>query len=200
MTKEEAKTILDRFNAWRKGWGDDFPYEAKQISVAIDVAISALSAPLPHQDGASADDVVKATLMGYVDPNKVAKISGELMRVLQSETAKVVADKDKRISELIKESNHLRSSEAKYIELVDKIDAHRTRLIESVKKWGGAWRTCRAELKEAKRSIAELEKSQKAFGIISGKDAARFKQRHEASIQKIDLKTPDLKGYDIDKI
>ena len=42
MTKDEAREILDRFNAWRKGYGDDFPYEAKQISQAIDCAIQAL--------------------------------------------------------------------------------------------------------------------------------------------------------------
>ena len=42
MTKDEAREILDIFNAWRKGYGDDFPYEAKQISQAIDCAIQAL--------------------------------------------------------------------------------------------------------------------------------------------------------------
>jgi len=42
MTKDEAREILDRFNAWRKGYGDDFPYEAKQISQANDCAIQAL--------------------------------------------------------------------------------------------------------------------------------------------------------------
>jgi len=42
MTKDEAREILDRFNAWRKGYGDDFPYEAKQITQAIDCAIQAL--------------------------------------------------------------------------------------------------------------------------------------------------------------
>ena len=57
--------------------------------------IESIISPIPHQDGASAEDVVKATIMGYVDPNQVAKISGELMRVFQSETAKVVAEKDR---------------------------------------------------------------------------------------------------------
>ena len=42
MTKDEAREILDRFNAWRKGWGGDFPYDAKQITQAIDCAIQAL--------------------------------------------------------------------------------------------------------------------------------------------------------------
>ena len=42
MTKDEAREILDRFNAWRKGWGGDFPYDAKQITQAIDYAIQAL--------------------------------------------------------------------------------------------------------------------------------------------------------------
>ena len=41
MTKDEAREILDRFNAWRKGWGGDFPYDAKQITQAIDCAIQA---------------------------------------------------------------------------------------------------------------------------------------------------------------
>ncbi len=56
-------------------------------------------------DGASAEDVVKATIMGYVDPNKVAKISGELMRVFKSETAKVVAEKDETINYWVKAYN-----------------------------------------------------------------------------------------------
>lgn len=133
------------------------------------------SSPLPHQDGASAEDVVKATLMGYVDPNKVAKISGELMRVVQSETAKVVAEKDREIAELRQQyhtvERHRLEDAASAIadqgfqyDRIKKLqsdlsasNAHRTRLIESVKKWGGAWRTCRAELKEAKERIKELE-------------------------------------------
>lgn len=39
---------------------------------------------------------------------------------------------------------------------IESSHAHRSRLIESVKKWGGAWRKCRAELKEARKEIKEL--------------------------------------------
>ena len=42
---------------------------------------------------------------------------------------------------------------------IESSHAHRSRLIESVKKWGGAWRKCRAELKEAKKMIAKYEKA-----------------------------------------
>ncbi len=230
MTNEEAKTILDRFNAWRKGWGDDFPYEAKQISAAIDVAISALSAPLPHQDGASAEDVLikfvghksigtdtfasvfwsdALCAMRLFASQEVAKIvvandreianmsdsigyhkntiqrmaiaineKEAMHQFAQSETAKVVAEKDLTIKEreeecmslsydLEKMTNAWTVSHKTAVRRREKIDvlqselstanAHRTRLIESVKKWGGAWRKCRAELKEAKKEIERLK-------------------------------------------
>ncbi len=147
-------------------------YQNKEMPNLIESILS----PLPHQDGASAEDVVKATIMGYVDPNKVAKISGELMRVFKSETANVLAEKDREIAAQIYAKEHFRTQAADMMFEIYNIkpnliiaqsdlsasNAHRTRLIESVKKWGGAWRKCRAELKEAKKEIERL----KEFGFM----------------------------------
>lgn len=161
--------------------------------------IESILSPLPHQDGASAEEVLKGLAdinwlwLGRTDQydalkKRIAHICRDVTKAAcideicindivvtfrqfgyevinteamhqfaQSETAKVVAEKDREIEYL---KNQMGLSEKVIASAESKLstsNAHRTRLIESVIKWGGAWRKCRAELKEAKRRVKELE-------------------------------------------
>lgn len=103
-----------------------------------------------------------------VDPNCAwCEYHVDFIQAMTTYAAQRCAEKDREIElrkiqieeliELSMSERKLHSELSEANKRIESIDAHRSRLIESVKKWGGAWRKCRAELKEARKEMEEYK-------------------------------------------
>ncbi len=172
-----------------------------------DYEITILS-PLPHQDGASAEDGMRKAFYSALKycndlPIKNMKLfkdlSFEMMKEFaKSESAKVVAEKDKYIrqvqtgmqSVINMKDAEIEAHKREYfkMEQLQKVgcakserlesdlsasNAHRTRLIEAIRKWIKAWRKdqqeirrIKSELSKANERVKELEERLNKFDTM----------------------------------